>query len=1067
MFDHPKKTASTIDLFADIATNLPFLESEGISVPPPTPKSDRVLPLQLGEQIPSPRPHAERIRTAEELEDALQCQRKWAKTYLRDLTPKLPTRRSSIIFKNCDWRVASEQDIADLTIALRGEGDWESVSIPHYGPPLGKAVTLYRTSFDLTDELAAKEVVALCFKAVDYICKPYLNGVCLGTHEGIFEAFEFDITKIVKPAGNVLLIQVENDFTMMGDPISGGQADGDKVYAATGLGYDDPELGWHHCPAGMGIWQPFRIEGRSSMIVSDVFVDPADTLDEVRLQTTIRSFRNQHAEVAKLLVSIYGQNFESTVCEDQLFEPTTHSVAGFGDLDQALESNVPLLMGPGLNTVECTLPIPNPKIWSPDAPHLYQVQLKLIDAEGNILDCVQQQFGMRTFEQDEHSEPKGKFSLNGKQIRLRGANTMGNLDMCVFRGDSEQLIDDILLARLTNMNFLRLTQHPVQKEIYELCDRLGMMLQTDLPLFGSVRKNQIYECVRQAGAMERLVRPHACNILVSFINEPFPNGRGRPHRFLSRQEMATFLVMAADAVRFENPKRVIKAVDGDYDPPAPYGLPDNHCYCGWYIGHGIDLGKVHAGHWMPVKDGWHFGCGEFGAEGLDSYPVMRANYPEEWGLGEVDEHWDPGVIPQAQSKNFHYLWYSTPETVAEWIDASQKHQEWSNRIMVEAFRLMDGMNTFAIHLFIDAWPAGWMKAIMDVGRTPKKSWFSYRHALAPLAVFLRSVRTAGFAGETLPVEVWVANDFDQAQEDFSLHYEITCDGAVLSGGVSDARLEACKPTAQGIIELTLPEFAQRSTVEVAISLVDAAGRALHDALLQLEVFPVVDIRIESPTKIFVVAGEDQAEVSVITDFIESFEGQFEQVEQLSDADSILVTDTKALERQRGDLEAAVRAGASALILRLAPGEYTFGDSPVLVRKAGMGPRHFVSCQTEHPLAEGFNENDFKFWFDETKGHVSPILETTLEAAGWETVLLSGDGGWKRPWGAVPAVIEREAGEGRWRVCQIDLLWRVRTNPAAKHFALGLLNAGNPQCAQKHPIPSSTNKCKKLEAFNCS
>ena len=39
--------------------------------------------------------------------------------------------------------------------------------------------------------------------------------------------------------------------------------------------------------------------------------------------------------------------------------------------------------------------------------------------------------------------------------------------------------------------------------------------------------------------------------------------------------------------------------------------------------------------------------------------------------------------------------------------------------MTEAFRRDDRMNTFAIHLFIDAFPAGWMKTIMDVERHPK------------------------------------------------------------------------------------------------------------------------------------------------------------------------------------------------------------------------------------------------------------------------------------------------------------------------------------------------------------
>ena len=64
--------------------------------------------------------------------------------------------------------------------------------------------------------------------------------------------------------------------------------------------------------------------------------------------------------------------------------------------------------------------------------------------------------------------------------------------------------------------------------------------------------------------------------------------------------MERFFAAADIAVRLNNPDRVIKHVDGDYDPPSST-LPDNHCYPMWYNGHGIDIGKLHKGYWMPVQ----------------------------------------------------------------------------------------------------------------------------------------------------------------------------------------------------------------------------------------------------------------------------------------------------------------------------------------------------------------------------------------------------------------------------------------------------------------------------------
>ena len=76
----------------------------------------------------------------------------------------------------------------------------------------------------------------------------------------------------------------------------------------------------------------------------------------------------------------------------------------------------------------------------------------------------------------------------------------------------------------------------------------------------------------------------------------------------------------------------------------------------------------------------------------------------------------------------------------DWIEASQEHQAWATKILTESFRRDPDMVSFAIHLFIDAWPAGWMKTIMDVDRQPKKAFFVYRNALEPLMANLRTDR---------------------------------------------------------------------------------------------------------------------------------------------------------------------------------------------------------------------------------------------------------------------------------------------------------------------------------------
>ena len=299
-----------------------------------------------------------------------------------------------------------------------------------------------------------------------------------------------------------------------------------------------------------------------------------------------------------------------------------------------------------------------------------------------------------------------------------------------MRNDWDRLIDDILLAKACHMNFWRLTQRPVQPEVYDFCDRLGLMTQTDLPLFGVLRRNKFCEAVNQAEEMERLVRSHPCNVMVSFVNEPFPNAMDKPHRNLTRPELESFFVAAGEAVRLANPDRVIKPVNGDYDPPSA-GLPDNHCYCGWYNGHGLDLGKLHKGYWQDTKPGWQYACGEFGAEGLDPVEVMRKYYPTDWlpRTRGQEKDWTPDRIIRCQTGRFHYMWFDTQRSLRDWVKASQAHQAWMTRLSPRHFGATARMTSNAIHLFIDAFPSGWINAIMDVDRNPKPAYFAYRDAL--------------------------------------------------------------------------------------------------------------------------------------------------------------------------------------------------------------------------------------------------------------------------------------------------------------------------------------------------
>ncbi|MEN7973487.1 MAG: glycoside hydrolase family 2 TIM barrel-domain containing protein, partial [Verrucomicrobiota bacterium] len=753
-------------------------------------------------------------------------------------------------------------------------------------------------------------------------------------------------------------------------------------------------------------------EARSAIHVSDLFIRPV--LEEKRAEAWVEVYNCgiERVEDLSLRLSVFGQNFKKTV-----FKGRVEKLA---------------YAGPTVNYYKVAFDMPKARLWELDSPWLYQAQVEVVDKKGKVLDVVQKQFGMRSFRMEEEVEPKGRFYFNEREIRLRGANTMGHMQQCVMKKDWDQLRDDILLAKICNMNFFRLTQRPVQPEIYDYCDRLGMMTQTDLPLFGELRRNQFAEAVRQAGEMERLVRGHPCNIMVSYINEPFANGHNKPHRHLLRNELEAFFSAADKAVRLANPDRVIKAVDGDYDPPAP-GLPDNHCYNGWYNGHGLDLGKLHKGFWQKVKPGWHYGCGEFGAEGLDFADVMRKHYPAEWlpKNAEAERNWLPDAIPQAQTGMFHYIWFETPKTLDGWADASQEHQRWITQLMTEAFRRDSRMNTIAIHLFIDAFPSGWMKAIMDFERRPKPAFFAFRDALTPLAVSLRTDRYKFFAGEEVNIEAWICNDLPDAVEGCSLRYQLELGKKVVLFGRQKALIPVCESRFQGFVRFVAPKVDKRTQAVLRLGLLDSNGKVLHDSSVDMEFFPEPE---PLGGKVVVVGAKKGKAAQLARELGLKITSSLDT----RHSPLLLIDDYAQYDRKRKEIAAAVKNGATAVFVELPEGKYKVAGSNVEVVASAMNPRHFVSRNTGHRLVEGVKADDFKFWYDSSAGFVTPLLKTVFFAPGFKEVLTSGNGKWNGKWGSTLAAAEKRHGTGAFRICQISLAGRTAANPTAKLFARNLL-----------------------------
>ncbi len=734
------------DYFADIAMTAHPVSSTDREIEPVEIRERVVeaLPASLSKEgIVFSADLTEAEKLARFQKDLAALRRKYS-PFLADYSvPAAPEK--TIAMKTFDFRFMKDGEIfSDLAAAT----DWESVEIPDYRGPVGKWKACYRRVF-AAEKPKPEERAILSFQCVDYKAVIYLNGSFVGQHEGFFAPFSFDVSDYLKET-NQLVIEIENDYSILGE----GDIDGDKVYAATGLGWDDPDTGWHHCPAGAGVFGRVELIYTPMIRVEDLFARPDIDAGFIELRVGVANYAKEIYEDYELQAEIVPKNFTD----------------GGGTSFQAHIGWI----GIGKNEYRYRIRMPADfRLWNPETPYLYALTVRLSSNQGRTADSVKKEhFGMRKFISDETSEPKGRFYLNNRPILMRGANEMGHLPQCVLKEDYAQLIDDILIAKLCHMNYYRLTQRPVQKEIYDYMDMLGMMTQTDLPLFSFLRRPQFAECIRQTVEMEHLIRNHPSAFMVTFINEPVcirrtadPNSKfskrydKKGHRELLRDELEAFFAAARKAVYVENPDRVIKNVEGDYDAPTMEGMPDFHCYTMWYSNHGVPVGKLMRGYLPPVKSGWMVGCGEYGAEGLDNEPIMWERYPKKWMEMDEEGHWYPTRIVRAQTNGTHGDWYPEQDNVSDWVRESQIHQEHATRVMTDAFRRRsDILNHTAIHLLIDAWPSGWMKTLVGCDRIPKRAFFAYQESLTPVRISIRSDRRYFYGGECAKPEIWLLND---------------------------------------------------------------------------------------------------------------------------------------------------------------------------------------------------------------------------------------------------------------------------------------------------------------------
>ena len=330
------------------------------------------------------------------------------------------------------------------------EGVKETVNLPHTWNGLdGQGMnegSYYRGACTYTRIIPKYDgITYLELKGANSVATVKINGRKVGTHEGGYSTFRFDISSFLSSPKNFLEITVDNsenkkvypgfaDFTFYGG-----------LYREVNLITDVPET-------------RFSLDDYGS---KGVYVT-AKTNGDVKVKAVINNYQK-----------------DIKVCYE-VIDAEGNVVASAGDREK--------------------LHVENPILWNGMAnPYLYTLRATLKKGE-TLIDKVELRFGFRDIKFD---AKEGCF-LNGEYIKLKGVSRHQDREAIGNALTIAEHKEDLDLIKDMGANSIRLAHYQQAEEIYDLCDEMGFLVWAEIPVISRFSKaaqdnalNQLEELIKQ------------------------------------------------------------------------------------------------------------------------------------------------------------------------------------------------------------------------------------------------------------------------------------------------------------------------------------------------------------------------------------------------------------------------------------------------------------------------------------------------------------------------------------------------------------------------------------------
>ena len=360
---------------------------------------------------------------------------------------------------NAGWEFVKDIDTGtsiNLLSSIQGNNiHWNNVSLPHTAhiEPVKKVIeqwqgTCYYRKFFTIAATDKDKHIALQFDGAMHEADVYLNGKHIYKHLGGFLPFYMDISGDIKfGRQNCILIKLNNQDNPVIPP---GKPIKDLDFNYYGGIYRNAWLVIKNKLYISNAVEANREAGGGILLHDE---DVSDAAAKIVVKTEINNdYRQQKTARIKItLIDTLGKIVSSSTSGEQPIKPGNYA------------------------TFEQSLPVPDPKLWSPVNPYLYHLKVQVI-SKGTVADEQTLKTGIKTvrFAAD-------GFYLNGKKIAIVGTNRHQEYPYIGYALSDNAQYRDAWKIKNAGFNFVRCSHYPPSPAYLDACDELGLLVMDAIP----------------------------------------------------------------------------------------------------------------------------------------------------------------------------------------------------------------------------------------------------------------------------------------------------------------------------------------------------------------------------------------------------------------------------------------------------------------------------------------------------------------------------------------------------------------------------------------------------------